>query len=285
MKFLFAIIHLLLFNFAANAIVKPNSMFSNNMVLQRNMRVPVWGYASADEKVEVQFNGQKQITKSKDGKWLLYLEPMKENSTPLTMTITGANNEVKITNIVIGEVWLCAGQSNMEWALFKTNGGEEAIANSTNPLLRIFNVPHNAQMQKVNEINSKWVLSEAKTTKNISAVGYYFLSKLQKELNVPVGFINASYGGTIIEAWLSKEVLAQQPNKDKYMDVDIMKRQYDSIVAKAKPLIPRGPSAPIKTHREARGTQPRTSPPQIRAQQVPHLRGGLLTLMYHSGRQ
>ena len=203
MKFIFVFLHLLLSNFIANAIVKPNSIFSNNMVLQRNMRVPVWGYASADEKVEVLFNGQKQITHSKDGKWLLYLEPMKENSTPLTMTITGANNEVKITNIVIGEVWLCAGQSNMEWALFKTNGGEEAIANSTNPLLRIFNIPHNAQMQKVNEVNGKWVLSEAKTTKNISAVGYYFLSKLQKELNVPVGFINASYGGTIIEAWLS----------------------------------------------------------------------------------
>lgn len=237
MKFLYVFLHLLLFNSIASAFVKPNSIFANNMVLQRNMRVPVWGYASADEKVEVQFNGQKQITQSKDGKWLLYLEPMKENSMPLTMTITGANNEVKITNILIGEVWLCAGQSNMEWALFKTNGGEEAISNSTNPLLRIFNIPHNAQMQKVEEINSKWVGSEPKTTKNISGVGYYFLSKLQKELNVPVGFINASYGGTIIEAWLSKEVLATQPNRDKYMDVVIMKRQYDSIFSKAKPII------------------------------------------------
>lgn len=237
MKFLFVFLHLLFFNFTASAIVKPNSLFANNMVLQRNMRVPVWGFASAYEKIEVQFNGQKQVTHSKDGKWLLYLEPMKEISTPLIMTIKGANNEVKIANVLIGDVWLCAGQSNMEWALFKTNGAEEAIANSNNPLLRIFNIPHNAQMQKVNEINSQWVLSESKTTKNISAVGYYFLSKLQKELNVPVGFINASYGGTIIEAWLSKEVLALQPNKDKYMDVDIMKRQYDSIFLKAKPLI------------------------------------------------
>jgi sialate O-acetylesterase len=237
MKLIYVILHLLLFNTVAMAVVKPHNLFTHNMVLQRNMRVPVWGFASADEKVEVQFNGQKQITQSKEGKWMVYLEPMPENSTPLTMTITGANNVVKINNILIGEVWLCAGQSNMEWALFKTTGGEEAIANSTNPLLRIFNVPHNAQMQHVNEIESKWVLSEAKTTKNISGVGYYFLSKLQKELKVPVGFINASYGGTIIEAWLSKEVLAQLPNKDKYMDVDKMKRQYDSIVLKAKPLI------------------------------------------------
>lgn len=237
MKFLFTFLYLLFFSSISSAFVKPNSIFSHNMVLQRNMRVPIWGYASADEKVVVQFNGQKQVTQSKDGKWLLYLEPMKESSTPLTMIVTGSNNEVKITNILIGEVWLCAGQSNMEWALFKTNGGEEAIANSTNPLLRIFNVPHNPQMLKVNEINSKWDLSESKTTKNISAVGYYFLSKLQKELKVPVGFINASYGGTIIEAWLNKEVLETQPNKDKYMDVDIMKRQYDSICLKAKPLI------------------------------------------------
>ena len=237
MKFLFLCVLLFLSVFIANATVKPNTIFNNNMVLQRNMKVPIWGTATADEKVEVQFNGQKQTTKAKDGKWMLYLDPMKESTTLLTMTITGANNEVKIANILIGEVWLCAGQSNMEWALFKTNGGEEAIANSSNSQLRIFNIPHNGQMQPIENINSNWTLSEPKTTKNISAVGYYFLSKLQKELNVPVGFINASYGGTIIEAWLSKEVLAVQPNKDKYMNPELMKKQYDSIVLKAKPLI------------------------------------------------
>ncbi len=237
MKYIFLFFQLFLFKFIAVANVKPNAIFSNNMVLQRNMPIPIWGTANDNEKIEVQFNGQKHEVVTKNGNWKIYLNPMKESSLPLTMTIKGEENKVTITNILIGEVWLCAGQSNMEWALFKTNGGDEAVSNSTNSLLRIFNVPHNPQMMKVEEIKSKWDLSEPKTTKNISAVGYYFLSKLQKELNVPVGFINASYGGTIIEAWLSKEVLKLQPNKDKYMDIDIMKRQYDSICLKAKPLI------------------------------------------------
>lgn len=237
MKFIFLLFQLFLFNIIAFANVKPNAIFSNNMVLQRNMSVPIWGTADPNEKVEVQFNDQKHVVVAKNGNWKIYLSPMKECTTALTMIIKGENNKVTITNILIGEVWLCAGQSNMEWALYKTNGGEEAIANSTNAFLRIFNVPHNAQMHKVDNVMSKWTLSEPQTTKSISAVGYYFLSKLQKELNVPIGFINASYGGTVIEAWLSKEVLDIQPNKDKYMDVDIMKKQYDSIFLKAKPLI------------------------------------------------
>ncbi len=262
MKLFLGMLYLVCTTFIVNATVKPNSIFTNNMVLQRNTRLPVWGSATADEKIEVKFNGQKQVTEAKNGKWMVYLNPMKESAEPLTMQISGANNKVTITNILIGEVWLCAGQSNMEWALFKTNGGEEAIANSANQLLRIFNVPHNAQMHKVNEINAKWVISEPKATKNISAVGYYFLSKLQKELNVPVGFINVAYGGTVIEAWLSEEVLAMQQNKDKYMDAAIMKKEYDSTFAKAKPL--------IDAYEKARDSSLRIKqPPPPRPQGIP----------------
>ncbi len=216
--------------------VLPHNLFSDNMVLQRGTEVPIWGWADVGEKVTVSFAGQSLTTSAVNGKWMVKLKPMKENATPQDLVIKG-NNSVTVKNVLIGEVWVCSGQSNMEWALFKTIGGEEAIANSTNDLLRIFSVPHSTKMKPDSNINSKWTPADPKSTKYISAVGYYFLSKLQKELNVPVGFINVSYGGTMIEAWISKDVLDKLPYKDRTLDADSMKADYDAKYAKARPLI------------------------------------------------
>ncbi len=215
--------------------VKLNALFSDNAVFQRNAEVPVWGWADEGEKVTVEFAGQTLSTVAKNGKWMLKLKPMKENSQPQEMTVKGKNT-LKIKNILIGEVWICSGQSNMEWALFRTIGGEEAVANSTNDQLRLFVVPHNVQMKPVDNVNAKWVLSEPKTTKMNSAVGYYFLSKLQKELNVPVGMLEVAFGGTVIESWISQDVLNAMPVKDKYMDLATMKAEYDANELKLKPI-------------------------------------------------
>ncbi|MFZ4702289.1 MAG: sialate O-acetylesterase, partial [Candidatus Methylumidiphilus sp.] len=192
---------LFLFSFG-HAEVIPNCLFSNNMVLQRSASVPVWGSAKDGERVTVSFEGQKVSTTTTNGKWMIKLKPLKAGG-PYTMTISGENT-ITITNILVGEVWICSGQSNLEWALFKCTGGEEAIANSYNPSLRICNIPHNVQMEPVDYVNAKWVLAEPTTTKFISGVGYWFMSKLQKELGVPVGFINVAFGGTVIESWLGK---------------------------------------------------------------------------------
>ena len=186
-------------------------------------RCGVW--ADEGEKVTVEFAGQSISTVAKNGKWMLKLKPMKENSQSQEMTVKG-NNILKIKNILIGEVWICCGQSNMEWALSRTIGGEEAVANSTNDQLRLCVIPHNVQMKPVDNVNAKWVLSDPKSTKMNSAVGYYFLSKLQKELNVPVGMLEVAFGGTVIESWLSQEALNVMPNKDKYMDLATMKAEY-----------------------------------------------------------
>ncbi len=215
--------------------VKLNALFSDNAVFQRNAEVPVWGWADEGEKVTVEFVGQKVSTIAKNGKWMLKLKPMKENSQPQEMTVKGKNT-LKIKNILIGEVWICSGQSNMEWALSRTTGGEEAVANSTNDQLRLFVVPHNVQMKPVDNVNAKWVLSEPKTTKMNSAVGYYFLSKLQKELNVPVGMLEVAFGGTVIESWISQDVLNAMPVKDKYMDLATMKAEYEANELKLKPI-------------------------------------------------
>ena len=215
--------------------VKLNSLFSDNVVLQRNMEVPVWGWADEGEKVTLEFAGQSVSTVAKNGKWMLKLKPMKENSQPQEMIVKG-NNTLKIKNILIGEVWICSGQSNMEWALSRTIGGEEAVANSTNDQLRLCVIPHNVQMKPVDNVNAKWELSGPKSTKMNSAVGYYFMSKLQKELNVPVGMLEVAFGGTVIESWMSQEALNAMPNKDKNMDLATMKAEYDANELKLKPI-------------------------------------------------
>jgi len=235
MKRLLFILSTLSFTIFAFSNVKLNALFSDNMVLQRDMEVPVWGWADDGENVKVEFAGQCVSTIAKNGKWMIKMKPLKENSEPQEMKVSG-KNALLVKNILVGEVWICSGQSNMEWALSRSTGGEEASAASTNDQLRIFNVPHNVQMQPVDNVNAKWVLSEPKNTKMISAIGYWFMSKLQKELNVPVGFINVAFGGTVIESWMSQEALNAMPVKDKYMDLVTMKVEYDKKDLELKPI-------------------------------------------------
>lgn len=221
----------------ADAQISIHNIFSDNMVLQRNADVPIWGWGNEGAPVVISFNGQSVNTTVKNGKWSAKLSPMKENATPQNLTVTALGKSIVIKNILIGEVWVCSGQSNMEWALSRSNGGEEAVANSTNDLLRIFNVPHNVKDVPDSNINAKWVISNPKATKTISAVGYWFLSKLQKELNVPVGFINVSFGGTVIESWMDKETLDKMPFRDKYMDPLVSRAEYNANLEKLKPII------------------------------------------------
>ena len=171
--------------------VKPASLFSDNMVLQRETNVPVWGTASTGESVTVEFEGQKLTTTAKDGKWKVNLKPLKAGG-PFTMTIKGKNT-VTINNILVGEVWLCSGQSNMERALIYDTIAKDAIANSTNEQLRLITIPHNARDTPQTEVTCKWVSSSPTTTKLFSATAYWFGSKLHKELGVPIGIINSSY--------------------------------------------------------------------------------------------
>lgn len=235
MKKITLTLSLVMLSFALFANVKLNALFSDNCVLQRGTEVPVWGWADDGEKVTVEFAGQKVATVASNGKWMVKLKSLKENNAPQEMKVSG-NNTVVVKNILVGEVWICSGQSNMEWALSRTTGGEEAVANSTNDQLRLFVVPHNVQMTPVDNVNAKWVPSDPKSTKMNSAVGYYFLSKLQKELQVPVGFVQVAFGGTVIESWLSQKALDALPNKDKYMDLKTMKAEYDANELKIKPI-------------------------------------------------
>ena len=202
--------------------VKLNSLFTDNAVFQRGVEVPVWGTGDNDEKVSLEFNGQKLETTVKDGKWMLKLKPMKENSTPQDMVIIGKNT-VTVKNILVGEVWLCSGQSNMAFPLRATKALgnypkiKEVLRDAKNyPLIRQFRVPlvKNTDIpSKVDDAKGKWSVCDSLTSRDFSAVAYFMAVDLCKKLNVPIGIVNSSYGGTAIENWISKEMLETLPTE------------------------------------------------------------------------
>jgi sialate O-acetylesterase len=219
----------------SHAEIKPGALISDGMVLQQKSQVKIGGTADPNEKVIVTFRDQTvSTTAGADGKWLLRLSS-KEAGGPFPMTLAGSNT-IQLPNVYVGEVWLLSGQSNMELSLDYCTGGPEALAGSTNPLLRLATIPHVAAATPQTDVKTKWVEAGPATTRNFSAVGYWFGSKLQKDLGVPVGLINDVWGGTDIEAWLSRDVLDQLTEKNKYTDYDTVKAAYDEIAVKEQPL-------------------------------------------------
>jgi len=213
----------------SNANVKPNSLFTDFCVLQQGMDVPVWGTAEDEENVTVEFNGQKVSTIAKNGKWMVKLKPMVAAFIGQQMVITGKNT-VTIKNILIGEVWLCSGQSNMGFPLKAVKGlgkypqANEVLADAQNyPLIRQFTIPLIKSTnipEKITDVKGKWLVSDSTKAKNFSAVAYFFAKELYNKLKVPIGIINSSYGGTAIENWMSKETLDT---------IDVSKSIYDNF--------------------------------------------------------
>lgn len=187
-----------------------NTLFTDNAVFQRNVRVPVWGTGEDGEQVTVGIAGQTASATVKDGRWTAWLKPMKAGG-PYTLRVQGRNT-IEVKNILIGEVWVCSGQSNMQWTLANSTGGAEAIAASADPQLRLFTVPRQATPQPIDDVSSSWKVAGPDTTGEFSGVGYFFGRELRTALKVPVGLINTSYGGTPAEAWTNRAALARVPD-------------------------------------------------------------------------
>ena len=169
---------------------------SSGMVLQQGQKVPIWGEADPGEEIMITFAGQKKRTVAdKIGTWLVRLNPLHANSTPATMSIEG-HNKIELTDILVGEVWLVAGQSNMQRLLSETANGDAAIAAANYPTLRLFNVSRQVAFKHAPPPLATWQACTSESVKQFSAAGYYFAVELQKELKVPVGVINSSYGGS-----------------------------------------------------------------------------------------
>ena len=195
---------------SALAEVTPNPLFSDNSVLQQGKRVPVWGKASEGERVSVEFAGQKVQTVAKDGRWMLWLEPLKASSAPQTMTIAGQNT-ITVKNVLVGEVWVCSGQSNMQWMLQRASNGPETVAAAGDPQLRLLTIPPKAVDEPQTEAKVEWKECNSVTAAPFSAVGYFFGRDLRKALHVPVGLISSNWGGTPAEAWTDRKTLESTP--------------------------------------------------------------------------
>ena len=195
---------------AALATIKPNALFSDNAILQQGISVPVWGTADNGERVTVTFQDQKVSATARDGKWMVRLKPLKAGG-PFTMTISGSNT-IELKNVLVGEVWLASGQSNMQWPLNQTTDHEAVIAASKDPMLRLFYVPRVPGAEPATDVQAKWEECVPDSVKEFSAVGYYFGRDLREALNVPVGIIHTSWGGTRVETWTSLPVLQSDPS-------------------------------------------------------------------------
>ncbi|HEU4791282.1 MAG TPA: sialate O-acetylesterase [Flavobacterium sp.] len=200
----------------ANANVRMPLLFSDGMVLQRNKTIPVWGWADANEKVEVHFNKQtKTITTDATGKWMVSLNAEKAGG-PFELTITG-KNKIVIKDVLVGEVWICSGQSNMEFQVNKTMNSQTEISDSNYPMIRHFGVAQDLSGTPKDDLKAgKWEVSSKETVGNFTAIGFYFAKKLYAELKIPIGIINTSWGGTCVETWTSREAFEKS---DEFKDM------------------------------------------------------------------
>ena len=192
----------------ANAAVSLPAIFSDHMVLQREHPNPVWGKADPGEKVSVSFNGQHHETiADEQGNWRIHLEPTPAGG-PHSLVIQ-ASNTLNFEDVLVGEVWLCSGQSNMAWTVAKSNHAAVEIATGANNQIRLLTIPRNGTQLPQHDFEASWVAADSRSISSFSAVGFLFGKRLQQALGVPVGLINSSYGGSSAEAWIPRERLEE----------------------------------------------------------------------------
>lgn len=199
---------LLLLVFQAHAELKLPKVFADHMVFQRELAIPVWGWADAREWVNVEFNAKKyRVRADKEGKWTLKLDAFSAGG-PYTLSVNTKKESVVYSDVLVGDVWLLGGQSNMEWVLKNTNNGEDSIKVADYPNIRLFEVGRNLSLRPIEDVpEAKWSVCSPETVANFSAIGYYFARQIQADLDVPIGLLDINWGGTVSEAWTSDTAL------------------------------------------------------------------------------
>lgn len=202
--------------FSMSSVLKANiklpALVGNNMVLQRDHNINIWGWADPEENLSVEFQGKQFVASAdKDGKWKLTL-PAYPAGGPFTMRLKGKDT-IELTNILIGDVWLASGQSNMEWALENIKNAKEEIQNANFPQIRLFTVAKEYDFKPREDVKSKgWEACSSEKVPKFSAIAFLFGRKIHQEINVPVGLIFSAWGGTTAEAWMSPDGLKEVPS-------------------------------------------------------------------------
>lgn len=203
---------------AVRAEVRLPAIISDNMVLQQGTKVRIWGNARAGERVIVTFqNKSSEAVADAGGRWQVFVGPLKSGGPASELTVKG-DNTLTIKNVLVGEVWLCSGQSNMEWPLANTIGSAETMAQANYPEIRMFRVEHHTSTEPLTDLEGHWIVTTPDEVAHFSAVGYFFGRELYQRLKVPIGLINSSWGGTPAEAWTSHDALVASPELKPILD-------------------------------------------------------------------
>lgn len=237
--------HALLFTFFAGcaavaAALELASPFTDHMVLQRELPVPVWGAAEPGERVTVDFAGQsRQTTADQDGRWRVDLSPLPGSAAPRTLTVRGSKSDdaLEVTDVLVGEVWLASGQSNMDFTVAKTpkyyyagvlNEAEE-VAAADYPQVRMFTGEWTRAYEPQSRVAGQWKVCTPETVREFSAVGYFFARDIHQALKVPVGIVTLTYGASTAQAWIRREAIAADAR---------LKPVLDEFDAKVKAYVP-----------------------------------------------
>ncbi|MBL7702528.1 MAG: 9-O-acetylesterase [Ferruginibacter sp.] len=218
-----------------NAQLSMPAFFTDNMVLQRNVLIPVWGKASANEKLELKFHNQVKVFKAdKNGNWMTRLDGEAAGG-PYELSIKGKNS-LLLKNILVGEVWLCGGQSNMEWSVGQSDNAATEIKNAQNPFIRHIKIQHQVSSLPAADVKTDgWKVCSTATVADFTAVGYFFAKRIYDSIGVPVGLINDCWGGTNIETWISREAF-ESSDEFKAMIAGMPKVNLDSITQLMKKI-------------------------------------------------
>ncbi len=212
--------------------IKVPNIFSDHMVLQQGQKNRVWGLAEAGEAVTVTIDKQShKTTAAADGKWQVALDPLPAGG-PYMLAVKG-KNEVKIDDVLVGEVWICSGQSNMQWSVNASNDPDLERLTAKFPKLRMINFPQVGSQEPIWTHDRKWMVCTPENVGNFSAVGYFFARQLHRTLDVPVGMINNAWGGSACDAWIRRDLFAAdekyKPLLDRWAQ---MEAQYKELEAK-----------------------------------------------------
>lgn len=204
---------------AAQAGLKLPALVGHHMVLQRDLACPIWGWADPGAGVTVSIAGQTvQATADGEGYWKATLAPMSGSNHALKMTIASNGESIILSNIVVGEVWICSGQSNMQWSVSQSDDADMEMATANYPNIRLISVPQVGTQEVQKDFKGQWEICTPETVGEFSGVGYFFGRMLHQTLGVPIGLIDNAWGGSAAEAWVPREVMESDPRFTAVMD-------------------------------------------------------------------
>jgi sialate O-acetylesterase len=261
---------------AESAVTLPK-LISDHMVLQQNAPVRIWGKANAGEQVRVSFRNQTVSTRAdSQGRWEAYLHPMQPGPAA-TLRVQGENT-ITIEDVLVGEVWIASGQSNMVWPVERSDNAEQEIASAHYPEIRLFKVALKTSDQPLEDVEGAWQAARPETVRSFSGVAYFFARHLHERLRVPFGVIQSAWGGTPAEAWTSLEALKAEPALHFYLENwDRVLADYPAEKLRFEEAVRQWEEAAKAA--KARGEQPPPKPREPRGPGHPHAPASLYNAM------